>query len=379
MASARMSIMGTRHVVSAGHYLAAHAGFQILEAGGNAIDAGVAAGIAIGVLQTDKVNFGGVAPQIIYHAKARKVHCIDGLGVWPRAVTPDYFMTKHGGKIPPGVERCVVPAAPDAWLTALANFGTMSFGEVAAAATRFASEGFPMHPLMSQFIKENRESYERWPSSRKVYLPKGRPPEAGEVFVQADLGRTLKFMADEERKAARRKGRKAGLKAARDAFYKGDIARDVTRFIEREGGLMRLEDFASYRVRFEPTVRTRFDGIDLHACGPWSQGPVLPMALNILKHYDLKAIGHNSPDYIHVVTEALKLAFADRHNYFGDPKFVKVPIAGLMSEKYAEWRRTLISPEKAWAGMPPAGDPRTLQEVASRWMPEPEPDEAPGP
>jgi gamma-glutamyltranspeptidase/glutathione hydrolase len=374
-----MTIMGTRHVISAGHYLAAHAGFEILEAGGNAIDAGVAAGIAIEVLQTDKVNFGGVAPQIIYTARNKKVHCIDGLGVWPKAVTPDYFVRKHGGKIPAGVERCVVPAAPDAWITALGSFGTMSFGDVAAAATRFARDGFPMYPLMSKFIKDNRDAYERWPSSCKVFLPKGRPPEIGDVFVQADLGRTLQYLADEEKRAARRKGRKAGLKAARDAFYKGDIARAVAKFIEKEGGLMRYEDFAGFKVNFEPTVRARFDGIDLHACGPWSQGPVLPMALNMLKGYDLAAMGHNSADYIHVVTEALKLAFADRHHHFGDPKFVKVPIAGLMSEKYAAWRRSLISAEKAWAGMPPAGDPRALSEIDNRWMPEPQSAEAPGP
>ena len=379
MASGRMTIMGTRHVISAGHYLAAHAGFEILQAGGNAIDAGVAAGIAIGVLQTDKVNFGGVAPQIIYTARDRKVHCIDGLGVWPKAVTAEYFRERHGGKIPPGVERCVVPAAPDAWITALAKFGTMSFGEVASAATRFAREGFPMYPLMSQFIKDNRDAYERWPASRKVFLPRGRAPEAGEIFVQPDLGRTLQFLADEEKRVARRKGRKAGLKAARDAFYKGDIARAVTRFIEKEGGLMRYEDFAAFNVNFEPTVRARFDGIDVHACGPWSQGPVLPMTLNILKGYDLKAMRHNSADYIHVVTEALKLAFSDRHNHFGDPKFVKVPIAGLMSEKYATWRRSLISVEKAWPAMPPAGDPRTLAEVPNRWLPEPQAANAPGP
>jgi gamma-glutamyltranspeptidase/glutathione hydrolase len=379
MASGRMSIMGTRHVISAGHYLAAHAGFEILEAGGNAIDAGVAAGIAIGVLQTDKVNFGGVAPQIIYTAKNRKVHCIDGLGVWPRAITPDYFQTKHGGKIPPGVERCVVPAAPDAWLTALENFGTMRFRDVASAAIRFASDGFPMHPHMSDFIKKNQSKYEAWPSSRKVFLPKGRPPETGEVFVQSDLGKTLEFMADEERKAGRKKGRKAGIRAARNAFYKGDIAREVTRFIEKEGGPMRYEDFASFKVNFEPTMRTRFRDMELHACGPWSQGPVMPMALNILKSFDLKAMGHNSVDYIHVVTEALKLAFSDRHNHFGDPKFVKVPIKGLMSDDYAKWRRSLISIEKAWAGMPPAGDPRTLTEIENRWMPEPQSDEAPGP
>jgi gamma-glutamyltranspeptidase/glutathione hydrolase len=379
MVSPRMSIMGTRHVVSAGHYLAAHAGFQILEAGGNAVDAGVAAGIAIGVLQTDKVNFGGVAPQIIYTARDKKVHCIDGLGVWPKAVTPDYFIKRHGGKIPPGVERCVVPAAPDAWITALAHFGTMSFGEVAAAATRFARDGFAMYPLMSQFIKDNREIYGRWPSSRKVFLPKGRPPETGEVFVQADLGRTLQHLADVEKRAARRKGRKAGLRAARDEFYKGDIARTVSRFIEKEGGLMRYEDFAGFSVKFEKTVRTRYDGIDLHACGPWSQGPVLPMTLNMLKRFDLKAMGHNSADYIHVVTEAFKLAFSDRHNHFGDPNFIKVPIDGLMSDKYAVWRRSLISAEKAWDGMPPAGDPRTLTEIPNRWMPEAQSADAPGP
>ncbi len=379
MTSSRMSIMGTRHVVSAGHYLAAHAGFEVLEAGGNAIDAGVAAGIAIGVLQTDKVNFGGVAPQIIYTAKNRKVSCIDGLGVWPKAITPDYFQKRHGGRIPKGVERCVVPAAPDAWITALEHFGTMGFGDVAAHAIRFARDGFPMHPMMADFIRENEDTYKGWPASRKVFLPKGRPPEVGEVFRQPDLGRTMQYMADEERKVARRRGRKAGLGAARNAFYKGDIARAVTRFIESEGGPMRFQDFADFRVRFEPTVRARFDDIELHACGPWSQGPVLPLALNILKGYDLKAMGHNSPQYIHVVTEALKLAYADRHHHFGDPRFVKVPIQGLMSDRYAAHRRSLISLEKAWPEMPPAGDPDTLAELEHRCVPAPEPDDAPGP
>ena len=378
MSKNRLSIMGTRHVVSAGHYLAAHAGFQVLEAGGNAIDAGVAAGIAIGVLQTDKVNFAGVAPQIIYTAKSRKVHCIDGLGVWPKAITPDYFARKHGGKIPPGVERCVVPAAPDAWLTALEHFGTMSFGEVASSAIRFARDGFPMHPMMCEFIKKNEENYKQWPGSRKVFLPKGRPPEVGEVFKQPDLGGTMQYMVDQEKRAAR-KGRKAGLKAARDAFYKGDIARAITKYIEKEGGPMRFEDFADFRVKFEPTVRARFDDIELHACGPWSQGPVLPMALNILKGYNLKAMGHNSPQYVHVVTEAFKLAYADRHHHFGDPRFIKVPIKGLLSERYAEHRRSLISLEKAWAEMPPAGDPDTLAAIPQRCVPAPESDEAPGP
>ncbi len=378
-ASPRLTIMGTRHVAAAGHYLAAHAAFEILEAGGNAIDAGVAAGITIGVVQTDKVNFGGVAPMIIHTAKDKKTHCIDGLGVWPKLITPDYFQKRHGGKIPPGVERCVVPAAPDAWLTALSNYGTMSFGEVASAAIRFASKGFPVYALLSQFITTHRKDYERWPSSAKVFLPKGRVPQVGEVFVQSDLGRTLQFLADEERKVARKKGRKAGLKAARDAFYKGDIAREVTKFIEKSGGLMRYEDFADFSVKQEPTVRTRFEGIDLHACGPWSQGPSLPMVLNILKGYDLRAMGHNSADYIHVLTEALKLAFSDRHNHFGDPNFVKVPMAGLMSEKYAAWQRTRIRMDAACPEMPRGGDPKTLTEFDNRSMPPAQGAGEPGP
>ena len=376
--SRRPTVMGTRHVIAAGHYLAAHAGFAILEAGGNAIDAGVAAGLAMGVLQTDKVNIGGVAPQIIYVAKTRQIHCIDGLGVWPRAVTPDFFQKHHGGKIPAGVLRSVVPAAPDAWITALERFGTMTFAEVAAAAIRFARDGFPMYPLMSEFIKEHRSSYERWAASKKVFLPKGRAPEPGEVFVQAELGRTLQYLADVE-KANRRKGRRAALRAARDAFYKGDIAAAIVKYHRQEGGLMRMEDFASFSVKFEPTVKARFMGIELHACGPWSQGPVVPMALNILKGFDLEAMGHNSPEYIHVVTEALKLAFADRHQHFGDPNFVRVPIKGLMSEDYAAHRRGLIRPDRAWPEMPPAGDPATLDTLPHRWMTPAQPEDAPGP
>lgn len=374
-----MTIMGTRHVISAGHYLAAHAGFTILEAGGNAVDAGVAAGLAIDVLQCDRVSFGGVAPQMIYRAKDKSVHCIDGLGVWPKAITPDYFMRNHGGLIPSGVLRCVVPAAPDAWVSALENFGTMSFGDVAAAATRFAREGFPMYPSLSKFIARNYDKYARWPSSKKVFLPRGRVPQAGELFKQTDLAATLQFLADEERRVARRKGRKAGLQAVRDAFYRGDIAAQMVKFIRKEGGFMSREDFADYRVTFEPTVKTRYAGIELHACGPWSQGPVLPMTLNLLKGFDLKALGHNTPEYIHVLVEAMKLSFSDRHNHFGDPKFVDVPIKGLMSERYADHRRKMIDPRKAWAEMPPAGDPRTLADIPNRWMPPPEREDGPGP
>lgn len=353
--SLRPVLMGTRHMAVAGHYGAAHAAFAILESGGNAVDAGVAAGIALGVLQSDLVNVAGVAPIMIYRADRREVLTISGLGTWPRAVTPDLFLKRHGGKIPDGVLRTVVPAAPDAWITALETFGTMSFGDCAAAAIRFAGEGFPMYGLMSDMIGMHAADYLRWPSSAAIYLPNGQPPRRGEVFVQADLGGTLRYMADQEN-AAIKKGRAAGLTAARDAFYRDDVAQAIVAYHKANGGLMTEQDMASFRVAIEPPVKTRFAGIDIYACGPWCQGPVLPQMLNLLAGIDLKRMGHNSLDYAHAVTEAIKLAFADRERYYGDPRFVSVPIETLLSDAYAQERRAMLRPDRAWQEMPPHGE-----------------------
>jgi len=323
------------------------------------------------------VNFGGVAPIIIYRAETQQMISIDGLGVWPRRITSDHFMKHHGGKIPATSIRSIVPAAPDAWLTALELHGTMSFAEVAAASIGFARDGYPMHALMSEFLKENEESYKRYPSSYPVFFPNGRAPEPGEIFRQPDLARTIQYMADEERAAASkagRNGRAAGLQAARDAFYKGDIARAIVKFHAESGGLMSAEDLAEFRVRIEPTVSTTFAGVDLHACGAWCQGPVVPMTLNMLKNHDLKALGHNSAQYVHRITEALKLAFSDRHHFFGDPRFVDVPIEHLMSQAYADDRAAkMLRLDQAWPEMPPPGDPRHEGDARLAPMPVPEP------
>ncbi len=353
----RPAVMATRHMAVAGHYGAAHAAFAILEAGGNAIDAGVAAGIALGVLQSDLVNVAGVAPIMIYRAKTREVLTISGLGWWPRAVTTEFFAKRHGGRIPYGILRTVVPAAPDAWITALERFGTMSFGECAAAAIRFATEGFAMHPFMAEMISTHADDYRRWPSNASIYLPRGRPPRPGERFVQRDLGRTLQYMVDEEKAAAPR-GRAAGLAAARDAFYRGDIAQAIVRYHRENGGLLSEEDLAEFRVAIEPPVATRFAGMDVYACGPWCQGPVLLEMLNIVSGFDLAQMGHNTVDYVHVVTEAMKLAFADRERYIGDPRFVDVPIEKLLSLDYAAQRREQLSMSKAAPGMPAPGEIR---------------------
>ena len=341
-------------MISAGHFGAAHAGFCILEAGGNAVDAGVAAGICLNVLQTDIVNFAGVAPIMIWLAERREVVNIDGLGVWPRAARLETFHERHGGRMPPGLLRAVVPAAPDAWITALEKYGTMSFGDVAQAAIRFARDGFPMHSLMADYIADNEEAYRRWPSNAAVYLPDGKPPAVNDLFIQKDLARTLQYMADEERAHAGR-GRAAGLDAARAAFYTGDIGHAIARYHREHGGWLTEQDLAEFRVRFEQPVRTKFRDLEVYACGPWCQGPLVPQTLNILSGIDLEALGHNSSAYLHVVIEALKLAFADRHQYYGDPKFVQVPMAQLLSSEFAQARRRKIDAERACPGMPEAG------------------------
>ncbi len=355
-ATMRPQLQGTRHMVSAGHYLAAHAGFRILEAGGNAVDAGVAAGLTLGVVQSELVNIAGVAPIMIYLAETREVITISGLGTWPKALPPNLFQDEHDGTIPEGILRVVVPAAPDAWITALERYGSMSFAEVAESAIRLAGEGFVMYPLMARLIAENADAYRRWSGNAEIYLPGGEPPAVGDLFVQSDLAKTLKYMVDEDRAAAK-DGREAGLAAARHAFYRGDIAAEIVRFHEANGGLLSAEDLAAFQVEIEPALSTSFHGLDVYACAPWCQGPALLQTLNLLEGFDLEAMGHNSVAYIHTITEALKLAFADRHYHYGDPRFVDVPTAGLISKDYAEKRRALIREGEAWPDMPEAGNP----------------------
>ncbi len=378
--SQRPTIAVTQHAISAGHYLAATAGFDILQAGGNAIDAGCAAGIALGVLQSDLVDVAGVAPIMIYLADKEEVVTIAGLGPWPKALDPQLFQREHGGKIPKGVLRTVVPAAPDAWITALRRYGTMSFGDVADGAIRLARDGFPMYPLMAASLKRHEADHRAWPSTAAIFLPNGRPPETGEVFRQTDLAASLQYMADEERAAGHRssngRGREAGLEAARAAFYRGDIARKIVAFMKQEGGLLSAEDLAEYRSPVGPPERRRFGDLEVFTCGAWCQGPVLLQTLALLEGTDLARLGQNSPDYIHHLTEALKLAFADREAYYGDPAKVEVPLATLISSEYAAERRRLIRPDRAWPEMPPPGElgRNGARFRASIGNPNPEPD-----
>jgi gamma-glutamyltranspeptidase/glutathione hydrolase len=352
----RAVIAARRHCVSTGHYLATQAAFQVLEAGGNAVDAGVAAALVLAVVHSDQVNVAGVAPMIIWLADKQESITIDGLGVWPARASCELFVREHGGQIPDGLLRTVVPAAPAAHIAALRRFGTLSFSDVAHFAERFAREGFVMYPFMSEQLQMVRAKVERWPSNASVYLPGGEPPRVGDLFVQADLAKSLRYLMDEERAAlARGASRLGGLQAARDAFYRGDLARTITDFHAANGGLLTMADMEAFDVRLEQPVRTQYGDLQVHACGFWCQGPTLGQALNLVKKLDLRAMGHNTPAYVHHVAEALKLVFADREAFYGDPGFQPAPLDWLLSESYADERRALIRPDKAWPGLPPAG------------------------
>ena len=354
--SRRPTLYGRRQAISSGHYLASAAGYAILESGGNAIDAGCAAGIALAVVHPEEVNVAGVAP-IMIRTSAGEVVTIAGLGHWPAGIPADLFMREFGGRIPVGIEQTVVPAASDAWITALRDFGTMSFGDVAAEATRLARDGFAVHDHMAAEIAGNIEHYRRWPSNAEVFLPGGAPPAFGDRFVQTDLAATLQYMAAEERSAARH-GRTAGLEAARAAFYCGEIAEQIVAFHKENGGYLTRADLASFRSRYEEPVRVRWRGLEVITCGPWCQGPVLAQALLLAERAGVDGMAGDSPEYVHLMLEVLKGAFADREYHYGDPQFVDVGMDRLLSDAHLDARLAGIDPARATPGMPePIGDP----------------------
>jgi gamma-glutamyltranspeptidase / glutathione hydrolase len=357
LTSLRPLIQGTNGVVVSSHPSAAMIGLDILRQGGNAIDAGVAVGLALNVVHAHECNFLGVAPTIMYLAGRREAVTIDGLGVFPKALSVEYLQRHHEGKLPAGLLRALTPGAADAWFTALARYGTMRFGDVVAPTIELAERGFPMYRYLATAVQTAPETYRRYPGNAAVFLPNGRPPAVGEMFYQMDLAATLGHLVAVE-ESHRAKGREQALQAARDVVYKGDLAEKIVTFCQGEGGLLTMADLADYRVRCGPPVQVNYRGYDVYATGPWGQGPVFPQALKILEGFDLRGMRHNSAAYLHTVTQALNLAFADREQYIGDPAFVDVPMDAMLSEAYLRERRRLIDPDRAWPVMPPAGDPR---------------------
>ena len=362
----RPAVRGRRFMISAVHYLATMGGLRVLTRGGNAVDAGVAAGLCINVVQPHYAMFGGVAPIIISPAPRADgtpapVVTISGLGRWPRAARLEDYRARYGGDLPGGLPRTVTPAAPDAWLTALAEFGTLSLAEALEPALELAAEGFPLHAELQAHLARAAGpdgAATRYPSTAAALLPEGRVPQVGEVFRQPQLAHTFRRLIDAEARAGG--DRKARIAAARDLLYRGELARRIAAFHQEQGGLLTEQDLAEFRVRLEPPAHATYRDHDVFTCGPWCQGPALLLALNILEGLDLRALGRGSAAYLHAVAEALNLAFADRHAYFGDPDVVAVPLRALLSKEYAAARRALLRPGQAWPEMPPAGDPWSL-------------------
>jgi gamma-glutamyltranspeptidase/glutathione hydrolase len=358
-AQAPSSIRGevrARHgVVAAGRTFTAEAGARMIAAGGNAIDGGVAAIFAASVTEISHFGLGGEAPIIIYSTRAKRVVVINGQGTAPKAANPQLFAGKDTipGNGPLGA---TVPAAVDSASIALAKYGTKSLSDVLQPAIELA-DGFPMYEFLHHYFETERKGCEPYAWTMQTYYPGGKITPVGETFRQPALAATLRALAAAETAAlARGATREQAIQAGRDAFYKGPIAQEMIAAVRDAGGVMTEDDLASYAGKIEEPASASYRGYTVYKAGFWNQGPSLLQTLRILEGFDLRAMGQGSADALHTTVEAIKLAYADRDRYYGDPDFVTVPGDVLLSAPYAAARRTLIDPKHASLEQRP-GDP----------------------
>ena len=362
----RPMVSGRTAGVSTGHPLATAAALETLVQGGNAFDAGVTAMLVGGVVEQDLYGLGGEALILVYPAAEGEVTSIVGQGWAPRGATIDWYTDRDRDLNGQGLDPGVVPGALDGILTVLERWGTMTFEQVSARAIDYAENGFPLRPLTARAIEENVDFLKEWPQNRRFWLkPDGSPYAAGETIALPALAGTLRKMVEAERDHAHL-GRARGVAAARDRFYKGDIAVEMVAFLKSHGAPFDLSDFVDFHSRIEAPSRTDYRGYTIYKQGFNSQGPVLLQTLNILENFDLRAMGHNSADYVHTVVEAMKLAYADRDTYYADPEFVDVPAAGLLSKAYAGKRAAEIDAGQASVAFR-AGDPLPHDPDVKEW------------
>ena len=365
-AAERPPVMGPNGGVSAGHPLTTAAAFEVLTRGGNAFDAGVAALLVGGVVEQDLFSLGGEGLVLVYPRSTGKVVSVVGQGWAPKGATIDWYASRGKNLDGAGLDPAVIPGALHAALTVLERWGTMSFEDVSARAIDYAAQGFPMRPLTARAIEGNLKFFQGWPDNQRYWLkPDGSMYKPGETIKLPTLARTLTRMVEAER-ANKSKGRVAGITAARDRFYKGDIAREMVAFLQQHQAPFELTDFADFFAKVEEPAMTTYRGYEVYKHSFGSQGPVLLEALNILEQFDLRSMKHNSADYIHTVVEALKLAYADRDSYYADPEFVQVPAEGLLSKAYAKERAKLIDPKHASRAFI-AGNPLPFDSKVKEW------------
>lgn len=340
-------------MVGGGNNFVVEAGLRILREGGNAVDAGVAAVLAAAVTEEDHFSMGGEMPALVKMA-GQPVQVISGIGTAPAKATVDFFRNRPlepwetADKKPPipaqGILATTTPGMFDGAMLALEKFGTMTFAKAAEPAIELA-DGFPTTEVFASTLQRDDEMLRRWPASVAVFYPGGKLPTPGQVFHQPDLARTLRELVTAEEKAHGDRVKK--IDAVRDYFYRGPIAKKMGAFSESHGGLVTYSDIAAFHAEIDTPRSTTFHGYEIVKPGFWTQGPVLLEMFNLLESYDLKGMKHNSPEYLHTLVEAAKLAFADRDMYYGDPKFSKIPEDQLLSKQYAAERRKLIDPQHA--------------------------------
>jgi gamma-glutamyltranspeptidase/glutathione hydrolase len=361
----RPVIRGRQAAVSSMKPQATEVARAILQAGGNAFDAAVAGQAALAVTDFPNNGVGGDAVALVYSAREKKVYSVNAEPCAPKLATIDWYEKNNGGKIPEsdGLLAGGLPCVVDAWYALLDHWGTMSFAQVLQPAIELAENGFPLSEDVAAFTIQ-ADKIRKYPTTVKIYLPNGTAPKPGEIFKNLDLACTLRKLlhAEQENKD---KGRHEALKAARDRFYKGDIARSMATFSESHGGLFRYQDFAEYSAQIETPVSIDYRSYRVYKNPSASQGPTELIALNLLEGYDLKALGHNSADYIHMSAEAVKLAMADRETFLGDMDFITIPYDTLLSKDYARARRSLIDPGKASLDLRPGVSEKCRSVVSS--------------
>ena len=354
-------LFGTHGAIVTEHYLATKAGADLLGVGGNAVDAAVGATFVEGLVNPQMFTLGGECPMLICMAETNHVVSVNGNTTAPERATPEVYLERGLTDVPDeGILSSGVPAALGALVSVLARFGQLTFAEVVTPALNYARKGFPVHTgLFGQErfgIRDLEEKFRNdWSGSAKIYLPHGMLAEVGQVIANPALADLLDYLKTEEQ--ATSGDRKKGLNAVLEAFYRGDPATEIERFSKERNGLLERSDLERFETHFEEPVSLQFADTEVFKCGPWNQGPVMLQALAILDSYDLKGMRHNSENYLHWTTEAFKLAFADREQYYGDPLQVDVPMTELLSKEYSLMRAALIDPEKANSELRP-GDPK---------------------
>jgi len=352
---------GKNWMAVTGKPLAATAGSMIFQQGGNAVDAACAM-LAATCTMWDVLSWGGETQALIYNPKTKKVIAINALGVAPTGATVAFFKSK-GYNFPPeyGPLAATTPGTVGGLCLMLAKYGTMSLKQVLAPAMQLAA-GYPIEAQTANSMEKNKTMLKEWPYSAIVFLPHAgetrEAPDAGEIFVQKDLLETLTKMVETEQRGLKNKmTREQAIMAANNRFYKGDIAKEFVRGSKEQGGLITMEDLAKWKAVEEEPLHTNYKGIEVYKLQQWTQGPMLLQSLNILENFDLKAMGYNSPKYIHTLYQTLNLTFADRDFYYGDPNFPpEEPIKGLLSKEYAKKRSALITFDKNDVNASP-GDP----------------------